>query len=268
MTGHAAIEAACKIRKLIFEAVGRKLSVAPERLRARDGRISVGNDPATGVSFAEAAVLAESMFGTLGAVGSYTPPRSPARWKGSGVGATPTYSYSAAVVELTVDRDTGVIHVDKIWIAHDVGKAINPLLAIGQIEGSVYMGLGEVLMEEQVFRRGVHKLPSMLEYKSPTTLEMPPVDTILVETLDPAGPYGAKECGQGPLLPVIPAVANALFDALGVRIDEVPITPEKVLAAMEGRLRPQRMPAVTYPPAVAVSPLEPLQPAAAQEVRG
>ena len=92
-------------------------------------------------------------------------------------------------------------------------------------------------MEEQVFRKGLHKIPSMLDYKSPTTLEMPPVESILVETLDPEGPYGAKECGQGPLLPVIPAVANALFDALGVRIDEVPITPEKVLAALDGRYR-------------------------------
>ncbi len=124
---------------------------------------------------------------------------------------------------------------------------------IGQVEGSVYMGLGEALMEEQVFRKGLHKIPSLLEYKSPTTLEMPPVESILVETLDPEGPYGAKECGQGPLLPVIPAVANALFDALGVRIDEVPITPEKVLAALEGRYRAPRMPAFRYPETVVVA---------------
>jgi len=101
----------------------------------------------------------------------------------------------------------------------------------------------------------------MLEYKSPTTLEMPPVESILVETLDPEGPYGAKECGQGPLLPVIPAVANALFDALGVRIDEIPITPEKVVAALEGRLRGPRMPEFTYPETVVVPPLEPAAPA-------
>ena len=88
---------------------------------------------------------------------------------------------------------------------------------VGQVEGSVYMGLGEALMEEQVFRKGLHKIPSMLDYKSPTTLEMPEVDTILVETDDPEGPYGAKEGGQGPLLPVIPAVANAVYDAVGVR---------------------------------------------------
>jgi len=119
----------------------------------------------------------------------------------------------------------------------------------------VYMGLGEALMEEQVFRKGLHKIPSMLDYKSPTTLEMPPVDSILVETLDPEGPYGAKECGQGPLLPVIPAVANALLDALGVCVDEVPITPERVVAALEGRYRSPRMPDVRYPETVHVDPL-------------
>jgi len=133
---------------------------------------------------------------------------------------------------------------------------------VGQLEGSVYMALGEALMEEQVFRKGLHKIPSMLDYKSPTSLDMPAVESILVETLDPEGPYGAKECGQGPLLPVIPAVANALFDALGVWVDEVPITPEKVLAALEGRYRSPKMPDYTYPETVVVAPLEPAAPAA------
>jgi CO/xanthine dehydrogenase Mo-binding subunit len=189
-----------------------------------------------------------------------------AKWKGAGVGPTPTYSYSACAVELSADRETGLVRVDKVWIAHDVGRSINPLLVIGQVEGSVYMALGEVFMEEQAFRKGLHKIPSMLEYKSPTTLEMPPVESILVETLDPEGPYGAKECGQGPLLPVIPAVANALADALGIRVDEVPITPEKVVAALEGRYRRPQMPAYTYPPTVVVPPLESAVPASAPVV--
>ena len=135
--------------------------------------------------------------------------------------------------------------MDKVWIAHDIGRSINPLLVIGQIEGSVYMALGEILMEEQVFRKGRHKIPSMLDYKSPTTLEMPPVESILVETLDPEGPYGAKEVGQGPLLPVIPAVTNAVLDAVGASVDEVPLTPEKLLAALEGRYRRPTMPDFT-----------------------
>ena len=256
MTGNAAIQAARKVRAPIFEAAARKLEVPVDRLRAADRRIWDAADPARALAFAEAVVLAEAEYGTLGAVGSYTPPRSVAKWKGAGVGPTPTYSYSAAAVELSADRETGLIRVDKVWIAHDVGRSINPLLVIGQVEGSVYMGLGEALMEEQVFRKGLHKIPSLLDYKSPTTLEMPPVESILVETLDPEGPYGAKECGQGPLLPVIPAVTNALLDAVGVRVDEVPITPEKVLAALEGRYRAPRMPEFTYPETVVVPPLE------------
>ena len=107
-------------------------------------------------------------------------------------------------MELEVDAETGIIRVHKIWIAHDIGRAINPLLAIGQVEGSVYMGLGEALMEEQEFRLGVHKTPSMLDYKSPTSMDMCPVETILVEEPDPIGPFGAKEVGQGPLLPIPP----------------------------------------------------------------
>jgi len=268
MTGNAALQAARRVREPIFTAAARKLEVPVTRLRAASRRIFDAADPSRSLGFAEAVVLAESEFGTLGSVGSYKPPRSVAKWKGAGVGPTPTYSYSACVVELSADRETGIVRIDKVWIAHDVGKSINPLLVLGQVEGSVYMGLGEALMEEQAFRKGRHKIPSMLEYKSPTTLEMPPVESILVETLDPEGPYGAKECGQGPLLPVIPAVANALFDALGVRIDEVPITPEKVLAALEGRLRGPRMPEFTYPETVVVPPLEPASPASAPVAPG
>jgi 4-hydroxybenzoyl-CoA reductase alpha subunit len=265
MTGNAAIQAARRVREPIFAAAAKELEVPAARLRAASRRIFDAADPSRSLGFAEAVVLAESEQGTLGSVGSYKPPRSVAKWKGAGVGPSPTYSYSACVVELSADRETGLVRVDKVWIAHDVGKSINPLLVIGQVEGSVYMGLGEALMEEQAFRKGRHKIPSMLEYKSPTTLEMPPVESILVETLDSEGPYGAKECGQGPLLPVIPAVANALFDALGIRIDEVPITPEKVLAALEGRLRGPRMPEFTYPETVVVPPLEPAAPATAPQ---
>jgi CO/xanthine dehydrogenase Mo-binding subunit len=261
MTGNAAIQAARRVREPIFAAAARKLDVPVGRLRAAGRRVWDAADPARCLSFAEAAVLAESEFGTLGAVGSYRPPRSVAKWKGAGVGPTPTYSYSAAAVELSADAETGILRVDKVWIAHDVGKSINPLLVIGQVEGSVYMGLGEALMEEQAFRKGRHKIPSLLDYKSPTTLEMPAVESILVETLDPEGPYGAKECGQGPLLPVIPAVANALHDALGIRVDEVPITPERVLGALEGRYQPPPMPEFAYPETVVVEPLAPAVPA-------
>jgi CO/xanthine dehydrogenase Mo-binding subunit len=117
------------------------------------------------------------------------------------------------------------------------------------------MGLGEALMEEQVFRKGVHKIPSMLDYKSPTFVDMPPVTSILIETLDPQGPYGAKECGQGPLLPVIPAVPIAIYDAVGVRIDESPVSPDKIIKALEGRLAKPTVPQYDFPPPAEVPPM-------------
>src|SRR5438105_10266699 len=129
-----------------------------------------------------------------------------------------------------------------IWLAHDVSQAINPLLVAGQVEGSAYMGYGEAVMEQQIFRKGRHKIPSLLDYKLATTLDTPEIETILVEVPDLEGPFGAKEAGQGPLNPVIPAIANAVFDAVGVRVDEVPITPDKVLKALKAKnaAAPQR----------------------------
>ena len=182
-----------------------KLSVPKDRLVFAERRVFDAEDPDTGVTFAEAVCLAEAMFGTIGSTGSYTPPRSAAQFKGGGVGPSPTYSYSAAIVEVDVDPSSGWIHVPRVWIAHDIGRALNPTLVRGQVEGSVYMAIGEALMEEQTFRRLppklshalVHKFPSMLEYKSPTTLDMPEVFTELVENPDPRGPFGAKEVGSG-----------------------------------------------------------------------
>jgi len=266
MMGNAAIQAAEKLKVMIAEAASEQLGIAPGRLTFANGRVGFEGKSLT---FAEAVVMAEEKFGTLGSVGSYKPPRAPGRFKGAGVGPSPAYSYTACVVEVDVDKTTGWITVPKIWIAHDIGRTINPVLARGQVEGSVYMGLSEALMEEQVFRRLpaklsralVHKIPSLLEYKSITSLEMPEMDTVLIEDPDPNGPFGAKEVGQGPLLPVPPAVANAVYDAVGVRIDEIPITPDKVLRALEKkakgeapRVGPERFPEVPYPQPLIVPP--------------
>jgi 4-hydroxybenzoyl-CoA reductase alpha subunit len=240
MTGNAAIQAAERARELLVAAVAEKLGVPIVNLSLAERRVFDVENPEVGVSFAEAVVLAESKFGTIGTVGSYSPPPSPGRYKGAGVGPSPAYSYSAAIAEVDVDPETGIVVVERVWIAHDIGKSINPMLVMGQVEGSVYMGLGEALMEEMAYRANrnvVHKFPSLLEYKSPTTMEMCDVKTYLIEDPDPNGPYGAKEVGQGPLLPVPPAVANAVYDAVGVRIDEVPITPEKVLKALRDKAR-------------------------------
>jgi 4-hydroxybenzoyl-CoA reductase alpha subunit len=233
MCGVAAIQGAGRLRQAIFEAVAKKLETTPDALAARDRRIGVPDDWDKAVTFAQAVELAEAMHGVLAFPGSYAPPKRAGKYKGGGVGPSPCYSYSASVVELTVDEETGEIALDDVWIAHDIGRALNPLLVEGQVEGSVYMAIGEALMEGQVSRKGLHKQPSLLDYKSPTTLETPDIHTMLVETDDPEGPFGAKEAGQGPLLPVIPAIANALYHAIGVRFDEVPITPDMVVKGLE-----------------------------------
>ena len=259
MCGMAAIQAAERLKSAIARAVAAKLETTPEALVFRDRKVGVPDDWDRAVPFADAVALGESMHGVLAFAGSYAPPKRAGKYKGGGVGPSPCYSYSASVVDLTVDAETGEIELHDVWIAHDVGRALNPLLVEGQVEGSVYMGIGEALMEAQVFRKGVHKTPSMLDYKSPTTLETPEIHTILVETDDPEGPFGAKEAGQGPLLPVIPAIVNAVYDAVGVRIDEVPITPEKILRALDlkrqgkaPRVGPERIPLFTFKEPLAV----------------
>jgi CO/xanthine dehydrogenase Mo-binding subunit len=242
------------MRAILVDAVALKMECEPAAIAVGDARIG-------DFSFEEASILAEARFGTLTSAGSYTPPKIAGPYKGAGVGPSPAYSYTACVVDLDADARTGLVQVNKIWIAHDVGRAINPLLVEGQVEGSVYMGLGEALMEEQTFRHGLHKWPSMLEYKSPTFLDMPEVETFIVETVDPEGPYGAKEAGQGPLLPVPPALASAVYDALGVWVDEVPVTPEKIVEALRrkekgepARYGPVRFPNIPYPSAIKVEP--------------
>ena len=257
MVGNAALEAAQRARDLVAKAVSGRLEIPASRLVFADRRVFDAEDPENGLAFADACIVAEARFGTLGVVGSYTPPRSPGKYRGAGVGPSPAYSYSASVIEVEVDLETGLYRPVHVWIAHDVGKCINPVLVLGQIEGSVYMGLGEAMMEEQVFRRLpprlsgalVHKMPSLLEYKSPTFSEMPPVTSYIIEDPDPEGPFGAKEVGQGPMLPIAPALANALFDAAGVRIDQAPMQPHMVLRALralesgkEGRFGPTRFP--------------------------
>jgi len=241
MMGNAAVQAAERGRELIAGAVAEKLNVRPSTLVFVDGRIFPADDPDGGVSFAVGVQLAEQIHGTLGTTGSYRPKSPSARFKGGGVGPSPTYSYTAAVARVDVDVDTGFITVPKVWISHDIGRALNPTLAHGQLVGGVYMAVGEALMESQLAREGrprgegryLLRNPSMLDYKHLTHLDMPEVITDLVEEPCPEGPFGAKEIGQGPLTPVIPAIANAVYDAVGVRFREVPISPDKLLAALE-----------------------------------
>jgi 4-hydroxybenzoyl-CoA reductase subunit alpha len=265
MAGNAALQAAERLRSTIAAVVAETLGTLPDRVAFSQGRVFAADQSGPGMTFVEAVAMAEAALGTLSAVGSYAPPKAPGKYKGAGVGPSPAYSFTACVVETEVDERTGWIHVPKIWIAHDIGRALNPTLARGQVIGGVYMGLGEALMEEQSFRRLpeklsgalVHRAPSMLDYKSLTALDMPAVEVAFIEDPDPNCPYGAKEVGQGPLLPVMPALANAIFDAVGVRVDEIPITPDKVLRALhekDKRIGPTSFPTVPYPAPTFVLP--------------
>ena len=269
MMGNAAIQAAGRARELIAEAVAERLEIPVDHLGFAEGRVFYVGDPSRGMTFREAVICAEEMHGTLVSVGSYAPPKTAAKFPGAGVGPSPTYSYSAAVVEVEVDTETGIIEVSCVTIAHDVGRSLNPVLVEGQVIGSVYMAIGEALMEEHTTRRLaprlsdalVHRNPSMLDYKSPTMHDMPQIQVEIVEDPDPNGPFGAKEAGQGPLLPIMPAIANAVYDAVGVRIDELPITPDKVLKALklkaggrEARIGPKRFPKIDWPDSVFVLP--------------
>ncbi len=234
MAGNAARAAAREAKKQILAAAAKSLGRDPEDLRLEDEGIFSHDDRTPRMSFEEAVSLAVDASGALTVAGTYNTPEEArgGKYKGAGVGPSPAYSYSAQVAEVTVDPETGEITVDRITVAHDCGKAINPISVEGQVEGSVWMGLGQALQEEMLWEKGRLMNPGLLEYRTASTLESPPIDPILVETNDPEGPFGAKEAGEGSLAAAIPAVANAVYDAVGVWITSLPITPEKVLKAI------------------------------------
>src|SRR5580692_10702812 len=193
--------------------------------------------PKEWMTFEEAVVAAIDFHGALSGTGSYAPPKEArgGKHKGGGVGPSPAYSYSAQVAEVSVDEDTGEVTVHKVWAAHDCGRALNPVSVEGQIIGSVWMGMGQALTEEMIWKDGMLMNPGLLEYRSPSSVESPEIEPIIVESIDPEGPFGAKECSEGSLAATIPAIANAIYDAVGVRLHESPFTPERVLAALRAK---------------------------------
>ena len=150
------------------------------------------------------------------------------------------FSYAALVVEVFVDPDTAEVRVEKVWVAHDCGKALNPLAVEGQVQGSVWMGMGQALSEETEYYQGLPVMANFLDYRIPTIADSPPIHTHIVESNDPYGPFGAKEAGDGSLAGFIPAVANAIHHATGLRCDDTPFTPDKIFAALEKRARNAR----------------------------
>ena len=232
MVGNAALDACRKLKKWVQEAVAEAWDVPAHSVWLAGGKIGTWQDTARTLTPAEAFVLAEAKFGTLGSVGSYNTPKDVhGAYRGGTIGASPAYSFTAHVAEVDVDVETGMVEVKKIWVAHDCGRALNPTLVEGQIEGSTYMGFAEALMEEQAYSStGLHAGPSLLDYRIPTSLDCPEFEAHIVESVDPEGPYGAKEAGEGPLHSSVPAIANAIYDAIGVRLTVLPFWPGRVLA--------------------------------------
>ena len=248
MAGNAALRAAQDLKRQIAAALARRWSCEAEDIRFMRGEAVGPSGQALSFAAAVAAALAPGGERLRG-VGTYSPPREAqgGDFKGAGVGPSPAYSYSAQVAEVSVDEDSGQVTVHKIWAAHDCGRALNPVAVEGQVIGSVWMGLGQAVSEEMAYTRGGQLAnPGLLDYRVPTILDSPPIEAFIVESLDPEGPFGAKEAGEGSLAAVIPAIANAIYDAAGIRLYEPPFTPDRVLRALKARAAaPAPGPAVT-----------------------
>jgi CO/xanthine dehydrogenase Mo-binding subunit len=251
MVGNATIDAARKLRRQVVDAVAEAWQVEPRRVRLIASQCIDLEDPKRAIPIREAFHLAEARYDTLGATGSYNTPKLGGDYRGGTIGAAPAYSFTAHVAEVDVDVETGRITCKSVWIAHDCGRALNPMLVAGQMEGSAYMGLAEALLENhQVNRFGLHSGPNLLDYKLPTSVDTPELRALIVESLDPEGPYGAKEAGEGPLHPILPAISNAVHDAVGIRLKHLPFTPGVVLRALRAKreLEGTAAPAVTRAP--------------------
>jgi CO/xanthine dehydrogenase Mo-binding subunit len=239
MVGNAAIEAANNLKRLLVAAAARKLEAKPEEIECL-GEIYRAGAQDKGLTFSEVVTEALKDTGTITVTGNYsTIPQSHGgkKYRGAAIGGTMGYSYSAQVVEVSVDEDTGVVTVDKVWVAHDCGKALNRLTVEGQVQGSVWMGMGQAMSEETGYHEGLLITGNMLDYRVPTIEDSPPIEVGIVESNDPHGPFGAKEAGEGSLAAFLPALTNAVADAIGVRFNDLPVTPDRVFAALEKRRR-------------------------------
>ncbi len=239
MVGNAAIDAAQNLKRVLVAAAARKLEAKPDDIECL-GELYRAGAQDKGATFDEVVTEALKDTGTITVTGNYsTIPASHGgkKYRGAAIGGTMGYSYSAQVVEVTVDEETGVVNVDKVWVAHDCGKALNRLTVEGQVQGSVWMGMGQAMSEEAAYHEGLLVTANMLDYRVPTIQDSPPIEVGIVESNDPHGPFGAKEAGEGSLAAFLPALTNAIADAVGVRFNDLPVTPDRVFAALEKRRR-------------------------------
>lgn len=242
MVGNAAINAAKALRQVLLEAAARKFAVPVENVECHGEYYGVAGS-AQVLSYKDVVTLALQVGGTVTVRGSWSTPRETqgGKFRGAAVGTSAGYSYAAQVVEVEVDEDTGMVRVVQVWVAHDCGRAINPLAVEGQIQGSVWMGMGQALSEETQYHKGLHMRANFLDYRIPTIVESPPIQTFIVEAPDPNGPFGAKEAGEGSLSGFLPALTNAIAHATGLRLHELPASPDRLLDALQARRRAQKL---------------------------
>lgn len=236
MAGNAAKMAAENLKERITSAVAASNNISPEEIIFSGERV-FSNDRSVDISWKQAVEAAARKVGALNTSGYYNSPKLGGDFKGAGAGLSPSYSFGALAAEVTVDTSTGIVKVENMWGAHDAGRAINPLAVEGQLEGSWHMGMGQAISEQMKYHEGLLLNANLLDYKIPTSMDTPLFDTSIVESIDPEGPFGAKECGEGALHPSIPAIANAVFDAVGVRINSLPICPEEIMKALKKQNR-------------------------------
>jgi 4-hydroxybenzoyl-CoA reductase subunit alpha len=242
MVGNAALRAAQEMKHVLVAAAAKRLEVHADDIEWEGEHCHViGTDRSLAFAAVVDAALADA--GTLTVKGTWsTPPETQGgKFRGAAVGSTAGFSYAAQVVEVKVDEETGAVTVVRVWVAHDCGFAINPLAVEGQVQGAVWMGMGQALSEETQYHQGLPLRPSMLDYRIPTIVESPPIEVRLIESHDPLGPFGAKEASEGSLHSFAPALTNAICNAIGIRLTELPASPDRVLEAIQARKRKQRL---------------------------
>ena len=239
MVGNAAVDAATELKRILVAAAAKKLDASPETVEC-DGEIFrvAGQDP--GLKFSEVVKAALIDTGPITVKGSFTSPQEfmgDKRVRGSAIGATMGFCYAAQVVECSVDDVTGKVTAHKVWVAVDVGRAINPLAVEGQVQGGVWMGMGQAMSEETRFDQGRMMHANILDYRVPTMVESPDIEVFIVESIDPNGPFGAKEASEGMLAGFLPAVMDAVYEAVGIRPDALPLTQDRIAEWLDAKQR-------------------------------
>jgi xanthine dehydrogenase molybdenum-binding subunit len=242
VAGNSAIGAAKRVKQMLLEVAAQALGDSPENLDIRDRVIFSKKDPEKKSPLGKILRTAHYTSGGRMVMAEYFYDPSnenlDREFKGN---LSVTYSFGTHGAEVEVDKETGQVKILKYIAAHDVGKAINPLLLEGQVYGGATMGIGYALTERLILQDGRVMNPNFLDYKILTAKDIPNIEPIVIETNDQFGPFGAKGIGEPGLVPTAPAIANAIYDAVGVRIKDLPITPERVLAALKEKEGPRQM---------------------------